>query len=211
MRLLVRRPASPVPDRRKIAGLLLAAGSGSRLGRPKALVELHGQSLAARGAALLRDGGTDPVLVVTGAAQVSLADVTIVPNPHWSTGMGSSLRAGLAALPEESGAVVIALVDQPLIGPAVIRRLIEAYQAGACVVVASYAGQRKNPVLIGREHWSAAAAMAEGDAGAREFLRARADLITLVECGDIGRADDLDTGDDLKRITGLMRSADYLQ
>ncbi len=211
MRLHARRSASPVPDRRKIAGLLLAAGSGSRLGRPKALVELGGQSLASRGAALLRCGGTDPVLVVTGAAQVSLPDVTIVPNPHWRAGMGSSLRAGLAALPDESAAVVIALVDQPLIGPAVVRRLIAAYQAGASVVVASYAGQRRNPVLIDREHWPAAAALAEGDAGAREFLRSRADLITLVECGDIGRADDLDTAGDLKRITGLMRSADYLQ
>ncbi len=187
-----------------VAGLLLAAGSGSRLGQPKALLELGGQSLAERGVALLRDGGADPILVVTGAAEVTLPGVTIVRNPDWRTGMGSSLRAGLAALPAGSAAVVIALVDQPLIGPQAVQRLIAAFQAGAEIAVASYAGQRRNPVLISREHWAQAAALAEADSGAREFLRSRRDLVTLVECGDIGRADDLDTAEDLERITGLM-------
>jgi nicotine blue oxidoreductase len=197
-----------VAERGEVAGLLLAAGSGSRLGQPKALVELGGQSLAERGVALLRDGGAAPVLVVTGAVELGLPGVTIVPNPEWQTGMGSSLRAGLAALaalPAESAAVVIALVDQPLIAPDAVRRLIAAFLAGADVAVAGYSGQRRNPVLIGREYWAEAAARAEGDSGAREFLRARSDLVTLVECGDIGRADDLDTAEDLARITDLMR------
>ena len=188
-----------------VAGLLLAAGAGSRLGRPKALVELGGQSLAARGVGLLRDGGADPILVVTGAVEVALPGVATVPNPDWRTGMGSSLRVGLAALPAESAAVVIALVDQPLIGPRAVQRLIAAFDAGAEVAVASYSGKRRNPVLISRAHWAQAAALAEADSGAREFLRTRNDLVTLVECGDIGRADDLDTAEDLKRITELMR------
>ena len=188
-----------------MAGLLLAAGSGSRLGRPKALVKLGGQSLAERGVVLLRDGGADPILVVTGAAEVALPGVTTVPNPDWRTGMGSSLRAGLAALPAESAAVVIALVDQPLIGAEAVQRLIAAFQANAEVVVAGYAGKRRNPVLISRPHWARVAALAEGDSGAREFLRSRPDLITLIECGDIGRADDLDTAEDLERITDLMQ------
>ena len=81
-----------------MAGILLAAGEGSRLGRPKALVELGGRTLAERGVALLRDGGADPVLVVTGAVPVSLAGVRTVDNPDWRTGMGSSLTAGLRAL-----------------------------------------------------------------------------------------------------------------
>ena len=202
MTLPVRSRVPPAAS--GIAGLLLAAGSGSRLGRPKALVELGGQSLAERGVALLRGGGADPIFVVTGAAELTLPDVTLVPNPDWRTGMGSSLRAGLAALQADSAAVVIALVDQPLIGPEVVRRLIAAFWDGARVAVACYSGQRRNPVLIGREHWAEAAAMAEGDSGAREFLRTRSDLVTLVECGDVGRADDLDTTADLKRITEMM-------
>jgi len=154
--------------------------------------------------ALLRDGGTDPVVVVTGAAPVTLPGVVTVHNPAWRTGMGSSLREGLAALPADRDGVVVALVDQPLIGPQVVRRLIEAFQSGAEVVVACYEGKPRNPVLIARAHWAQAAAAARGDLGARAFLRSRPDLVTTVECGDVGRPDDLDTPGDLSRITGLL-------
>ncbi len=188
-----------------MAGLLLAAGQGSRLGRPKALVELGGRTLAERGVALLRDGGADPVVVVTGAAPVSLPGVITAHNPAWRTGMGSSLREGLETLPADSDAVVVALVDQPLIGAEAVRRLIAAFLAGAQVVVACYDGRPRNPVLIGRAHWAQAAAAAHADIGARAFLRSRPDLVTTVECGDVGRPDDLDTQDDLKRISGLVR------
>ncbi|MBO0816883.1 MAG: NTP transferase domain-containing protein, partial [Actinobacteria bacterium] len=85
-----------------VAGVLLAAGEGSRLGRPKALVEVGGKRLIDRGVALLAEGGAAPVVAVTGAAVVSVPGVPgviIVHNPGWRTGMGSSLAAGLAAVP----------------------------------------------------------------------------------------------------------------
>ena len=75
---------------------------------------------------------------------------------------------------------------------------------GAEVAVACYEGRPRNPVLIGRTHWAAAAAAAQGDAGARGFLRTHSELVIAVECGDIGRPDDLDTPDDLARIAGLF-------
>lgn len=187
-----------------MAGLLLAAGQGSRLGRPKALVEIGGQTLAARGAATLSAGGAAPVIVVTGAADVELAGVIIARNPDWRTGMGSSLRAGLAAVPPGPEAAIVALADQPLITPETIFRLKMSYLAGAEVAVASYRGEPRNPVLIARKHWPAALAAAAGDAGARAFVRTRPDLVTLVECGDVGRPDDLDTPEDLERITRLL-------
>jgi nicotine blue oxidoreductase len=187
--------------------LLLAAGQGSRLGRPKALVEFGGQTLAERGVSLLRDGGTDPVIMVTGAAMVSLPGVITAYNPDWRTGMGSSLREGLKTLPQDREAVVIALVDQPLIGPAAVRRLIAAFQAGAQVAVACYQGRPRNPVLIARPHWAQVAASAHGDAGARTFLREHPALLTKVECGDVGRPDDLDTPDDLTRIAALLTAS----
>jgi len=187
-----------------VAGLLLAAGRGSRLGRPKALVEIGGVSLAERGVRLLRDGGADPIVMVTGAAPVSLPGVITAHNPDWQTGMGSSLREGLNALPADREAVVIALVDQPLIGPEAVRRLIAAFLAGAEVAVACYQGRPRNPVLIGRAHWADAVAAAHGDAGARTFLRASPELVTAVECGDVGRPDDLDTPEDLIRISALI-------
>ena len=188
----------------RVAGILLAAGGGSRLGRPKALVEIGGQTLAARGADLLRTGGADPIVVVTGAAPVDLPGVTLVPNPEWRTGMGSSLIAGLAALRESSPgncrAAVIALADQPLVGAESVRRLIAAHAAGAAVAVAAYDGRPRNPVLIDRAHWDEVLATTTGDAGARPFLRAHPELIVAVECADTGRPDDIDTPEDLARV-----------
>ena len=187
-----------------IAGVLLAAGQGSRFGRPKALVELNGQTLAERGIGMLRAGGADPVLIVTGAAEVELGPdhrTRTVYNDQWRTGMGSSLRAGLRALPEpDVDAVVVALADQPLVGPEAVTRLIAAYRAGASVAVAAYDGRPRNPVLLAREHWPEVIAMAIGDQGARGFLRARPDLVTLVECGDTGHPDDIDTPADLEHL-----------
>jgi CTP:molybdopterin cytidylyltransferase MocA len=187
-----------------VAGLLLAAGAGTRLGWPKALVEIGGMTLAERGVALLRDGGTDPVVVVTGAAPVSLPGIIVAHNPEWQTGMGSSLREGIQTLPGDRDAVVIALVDQPLITPAAVRRLITAFASGARLAVACYQGRPRNPVLIAREHWAGAAAAARRDAGARGFLRAHRALVTAVECGDVASPDDLDTPEDLARIAELV-------
>jgi CTP:molybdopterin cytidylyltransferase MocA len=204
----------------RVAGVLLAAGEGKRLGTPKALVELGGLRLADRVAGLLRDAGTAPVLVVTGAVPVTVPGTVGVPNPDWRTGMGSSLAAGLrallaqggdplepplaGALPGDCAAAVIALVDQPLIGPEVVRRLLAAHQAGAGLAVAAYHGQPRNPVLLARDHWAGVLAAVDGDTGARPYLRAHPDLVALVECADIGRPDDVDTPEDLARVGALL-------
>ena len=209
----------------RIAGILLAAGDGTRLGQPKATVVLNGATLAERGVALLRAGGADPVLVVTGAVDVSVPGTLAVPNEAWASGMGSSLVAGLRALtaggPDGTadrpgggrggapgvGAAVIALADQPLIGPEAVRRLIAAHAAGASVAVAAYDGKPRNPVLIARGHWPEVITMASGDAGARPFLRAHPDLVTLVECDDTGSPDDIDTPEELARVRALTPPA----
>jgi CTP:molybdopterin cytidylyltransferase MocA len=154
--------------------------------------------------ALLRDGGAAPIVVVTGAVAVDLPGVLAVHNPDWRSGMGSSLAAGLATLPDGCAAAVIALVDQPLVGAEAVRRLIAAYAAGAGIAVATYDGTPRNPVLIAREHWPGVAAMAVGDAGARPFLRAHPELVTPVECGDTGSPDDLDTRSDFDRLASLV-------
>jgi CTP:molybdopterin cytidylyltransferase MocA len=226
---------SPAPDgcgraggvglgvvRTTVAGILLAAGEGSRFGQPKALVEFSGQTLAERGVNLLRAGGADPILVVTGAAPIELSGTRIVYNPAWQTGMGSSLRAALQALIDpdpdpdpdphpdagpDIGAAVVALADQPLVGPEAVTRLIAAYRGGSGVAAAAYDGRPRNPVLLAREHWPEVIATATGDQGARAFLRARPDLVTLVECGDTGRPDDIDTPADLARITAAADEA----
>lgn len=190
-----------------VAGLLLAAGAGRRMGGPKALVELEGEPLVRRGIRLLAEGGCDPVVVVVGAAaeQVrALCDgAEVVQARDWDTGMGASLRAGLARLVDDltvTGAVV-ALVDQPLVTAAVLDRLRAAHAAGAVAAVATYDGRPRNPVLLARSTWQGVSAAATGDEGARGWLRAHPDLVRQVDCTDVGAPDDLDTPLDLTRMT----------
>jgi CTP:molybdopterin cytidylyltransferase MocA len=111
-----------------VAGLLLAAGAGSRLGGPKALVEVGGTTLVERGVSLLAAAGCAPVVVVLGAEADAVrplvaADVVIADD--WMTGIGASLRAGLHALKATlATACVVTLVDQPLLGVDAVRRLV---------------------------------------------------------------------------------------
>ena len=73
------------------------------------------------------------------------------------------------------------------------------------MAVAAYDGKPRNPVLLAREHWPEVIATATGDQGARAFLRARPELVTLVECGDTGRPDDIDTPADLRAASPVRR------
>ncbi len=186
-----------------VAGLVLAAGAGSRFGRPKALVALDGELLVARAVQMLIAAGCTPVIAVLGAgadevrATVDLPHVVV--NPDWAQGMGSSLRCGLAALAADGDAeaVVIALADQPLVGTESVDRLAAAWRAGAVAAVATYGGQQRNPVLLARSVWPSVSSGLMGDRGAGPWLRAHPDLVTLVACDDTGSPYDIDTPADL--------------
>lgn len=193
---------------RAVAALVLAAGGGRRLGgRPKALLRHRDRPLVEHAVGVVRAGGCGPVTVVLGAAreqvraEARLPDCRLVDNPDWESGMGSSLRAGLAALDPGTSAVLVMLVDTPGVTPAAVARLLAAHRAGAELAAAGYQGRRGHPVLIGARHFAEAAAGATGDAGARALLAAHAAEITLVECADVAVPDDLDTPADLARWT----------
>jgi CTP:molybdopterin cytidylyltransferase MocA len=200
---------APVGRRRptKVAGLLLAAGSGSRFGGPKALAELDGERLVDRAVRILSLGGADPVVVVLGAAVIDVpgADAVVV-NEGWAEGMGSSLRAGLAAdALAGCGAALVLLVDQPGIRTSAVRRLLEAYDGGADLAVATYEGQRGHPVLLGRDHWVGVCASAVGDRGARVYLAEHPEVVVEVPCD--GDAKDADTPGELTGRGVLARIA----
>lgn len=193
-----------------VAGLVLAAGSGSRFGGPKALVVLDGELLVHRAVRVLREGGCVPVVVVVGAEadrvcrEADLPDAVVAAD--WATGMGASLRAGLAALADEVDAVVVGLADQPLVGSAAVERLRAAFSAGAEVAVATYGGRPRNPVLLARTVWPDVARLARGDEGARPFLRAHPDRVTPVACDGTGSPFDVDTPADLSDLTDPDRA-----
>jgi nicotine blue oxidoreductase len=192
----------------QVAGLLLAAGGGRRLGgRPKALLEHRGHPLVEHAIAALRAAGCARVHVVLGARaddvreRAALDGCVVVENPDWERGMGSSLRAGLASLTGTGArAALVSLVDQPGIGSEAMARVRAGYRDGASLVSAAYAGVRGHPVLLGADHWPGVMATATGDRGARAFLREHEAEITLVECGDVARPYDIDTEADLRHL-----------
>lgn len=168
------------------AGVLLAAGAGTRYGMPKVLAA-EGRWLRSAVSALA-DGGCDEVVVVLGAAIVDVpAPARAVIADHWASGMAASLRAGLAAV-AAADVAVIHLVDTPDVTAAVIRRMLAVE---ADLARATYGGRPGHPVVIGGRHWPELAATLDGDQGARAFLAGRDDLV-LVECGDLATGDDVD-------------------
>lgn len=194
-----------------MAGLLLAAGAGRRMGRPKALVrDEHGTAWLRRTVGTLQAGGLSDLTVVLGAsasdALAVLADVPVdvVTATDWAEGMGSSLRCGLGALTDRPGeqspdAALVMLVDLPDVGPAVVARVLAAARSAVAggtapeqlLLRARYAGRPGHPVVLGRAHWSGIATTARGDVGARHYL---AEHDTRgVDCGDLGSGGDVDT------------------
>ncbi|WP_167736019.1 nucleotidyltransferase family protein [Nocardioides sp. 503] len=179
------------------AGLLLAAGAGSRMGMPKALVHDGEESWLARGVQVLRDGGCDDVTVVLGAAAdeaMRLLDglgVDVAIAADWAEGMSASLRAGLAALPADADAAVVLLVDLPDVTPEVVRRVVAAGAGPGDLARASYDGRPGHPVLLGRAHWPAVRESAAGDHGARDYLASAG--ARAVECGDLATGRDVDS------------------
>lgn len=199
-----------------VAGIVLAAGAGTRFGRPKALAASpDGTPWLANAVRSLLGGGCSPVIVVLGAAADdaeallarSFADseaVRVVRADDWHSGMAASLRRGLDAagdLEQVPGsaleAVAIVTVDVPSLGSAEVRRLIapEPDAVGRDTLrQASFSGRPGHPVVIGRAHWAALAESATGDVGARPYLVAHG--VRLVDCSDLGSGADIDAPDD---------------
>lgn len=189
-----------------VAGLVLAAGAGTRFGRPKALVEVDGRRFVDLAVEHLRAGGVDPVLVVVGATAVGHVDALVVVNDKWAEGIGSSLRSGLAAArayAEESApldGVLVLLVDQPKIDPAAVRRVLDAGRSGAHAAVATYGGVPLHPVFLHVDSWSGVADLAQGERGAGPYIQRHPDLVELVACDGLGDASDVDLPADLERL-----------
>lgn len=189
-----------------IYAVILAAGSSSRLGRPKQLLMLGDRPVLAHTLANAFAAALDGVIVVLGhaadtlLAQIDFGPAMIIINDRFAEGQSTSLHAGIAALPVDTAAALFILGDQPLIGPAVHDALVAAYRRTvAPIVQPSYDGQRGNPVLIARTLFPELLEVT-GDQGARSVIRAHAAEVLAVPIPGPTPTDDLDTEEDYDRL-----------
>jgi CTP:molybdopterin cytidylyltransferase MocA len=182
-----------------VCGLVLAAGSGTRFGLPKALARTpDGTAWLTKAVRMLREAGCERVLVALGASADEASalvpgDAEIVYADDWAEGLSASVRAGLTAAsvcPAE--AVLITPVDTPDAPPDAARRVIDRAAAplARALVRAVYRGRPGHPVLIGRDHWDAVAVTLTRDAGAGRYLSEHGAL--GIECADLWSGADMD-------------------
>ena len=170
----------------KVAAIILAAGGSARMqGRNKLLLPVGGEPMVARVCGAVQSAGYAPLLVVTGhdqvavatavAAAVATAGVQTVHNGDWATGMASSIRAGLAALPKDAAGVLVALGDMPLVGVDTLQILRRSFEAagGKQIVYPEYEGRQGNPVLIPQNYFAELATVS-GDRGGKALLQKHA-------------------------------------
>ena len=203
----------------EVAAVVLAAGRSSRYlagggaEASKLVAEYRGEPMVRRVARAALASCARPVVVVTGHARMDVeAALAGLPlafafNPDFGSGLASSLKTGVAALPEAALGAVVLLGDMPDVEAEMIDRIIEAFAAhpDASAAVPVHAGRRGNPVLLGRALFSAVARL-EGDEGARRLLReAASGRVVEVPFDAAAVALDIDTSDDLAAARKLLR------
>jgi molybdenum cofactor cytidylyltransferase len=193
-----------------VAGVLLAAGGSTRMGANKLLLEMGGEPLLRRAAGAALAAGLAPLVVVLGhEADLAKAALEGLPcrtvhNPDHAAGQGTSLRAGLAALPVEVAAAVVLLADMPLVTAGMIAALAERYRSStAPLVLSDYGGVAAPPTLYDR------ALFAELDApgdrpGQQVVARHRAAALSVAFPAEA--LADVDLPDDLARLCARPRS-----
>ena len=195
-----------------VAAVVLAAGAATRMGRNKLLLDAGGQPLICHVIEAASEGGCHHVLAVYSQDEVRAAvadSATSILNPDADTGQASSLRAGLAAVPEDMAGALIMLGDQPLVGARTVERLLRAWRReGSRPAMASTYGEKKDwrpPVLLDRSLFPEMMHLT-GDLGARALFNERPELLDTVVAA--GREDDVDTPEDYAKIVHLFPRRD---
>jgi molybdenum cofactor cytidylyltransferase len=192
--------------------VLLAAGRSSRMGGPNKLMALFdGKPLIRQAAERALASAVSGAIVVTGHQADRIHDalgglnVRFAHNPDFASGLSGSLKAGIAAVPQESAGALIVLGDMPAVSTADLDRLIGAFRSsgGTTVVRATHNGKRGNPVLLPRSLFAAVAQL-EGDTGARHLVEAELMPVIDVEIGE-GAGIDVDTRDALESAGGVLQ------
>jgi molybdenum cofactor cytidylyltransferase len=209
-----REERAPQAGRRVVA-LVLAAGRSTRMGAVnKMLAEIGGKPLVRIAAEQAVASNAHPVIVVTGhereKVEAALKDLPVrfVQNPDFAEGLGTSLKAGIAAVPEEADAAIVCLGDMPQVDAALINRLIAAFdpERGALVVLPSIDGRRGNPVVWSRRFFHDLMAI-QGDVGARHLIGNYAEAVVEVPVAGEAALTDVDTPESLLAVKAEIERA----
>jgi molybdenum cofactor cytidylyltransferase len=193
---------------RGIAAVVLAAGLSSRLAPAnKLLAALPGGALIAHTVRQVLASRAAPVIVVTGFQAARVGDalaglaIQLVHAPDFADGIAASLRAGVAALPAETTAMLVVLGDMPLVGPTLINQMLAAYdpESSRDIVVPVWQASRGNPRLWGRRHFAALRGLS-GDAGANRLLQLYPDRVLEIAAADDAVLRDFDTAAALETL-----------
>lgn len=199
---------------KKVAAVILAAGSSSRMGRPKQLLRIGGVSFVRRTAETALASQCNRVFVVVGAQNDAVIEeldglnVQIVTNPLWHTGMGSSIRSGMQALKADRhtyDAALFLLIDQPAVTTALLNTIIGAFKEGANLVASAYAHSVGVPALFAAAYFEALGNLPV-NRGAKMLLKRHSTDVTRIPFPE--GAFDIDTQADLKRLQALHSSVD---
>ena len=195
----------------RIAGVVLAAGLSSRMGANKLLLQLDGRSVVRRAVETALASGLEPVLVVTGhereRVEAELRELRCRPvfNPDFAGGLYTSLRRGIAAVPEDALGALVCLADMPLVEAPMLERLIDAFQrARPPLVISTYEGVLAPPMLYGRGLFAELRALDGEGCGKRVVKRHRAEAVELAWAA--AALSDLDVPDDLERVRAFLRA-----
>ena len=193
-----------------VAGVVLAAGTSSRMGRNKLLLQLEGRSVLRRAVDTALAAGLDPVLVVVGhqrdQAQAELRDLPcqLVANPDYQSGVNTSLRTGIRAVPDGCPAAVVMLADMPLVTPAMLRTMLEQYRGGSApLVVSSYEGVDAPPILYDRSLFDELRVL-EGEGCGKKVVKRHSDEALRLRWPALALTD-LDLPADVDRVRAQLR------
>lgn len=188
-----------------VAGILLAAGTASRMGSNKLLFALEGESVLRRAARRALEGGLSPLLVVLGheaeraAQELAGLGCRTVINPDYELGVNTSLKAGVAALPEDARAVVVMLADMPFVTPGMIAGLVARYRTStAPLVISDYAGVNAPPMLYDRSLFGELMVMT-GEGCGRQVVKRHRDEAEVLAWPEAALTD-LDVPEDYERV-----------
>lgn len=182
----------------RVGAVILAAGASKRLGEPKQLLMLGGETLLERAVRAAHAAGCSPVIVVLGASaeviqtECVFDDAIVVVNENWTEGMGSSVRAGVGAV-QDLDACIVMTCDMP----AVTAQHLRALMCSGEVTASSYFGKKGVPAYFPVEAFQSLMKL-QGDSGAKDLLRS-ARFVELV-----GGELDIDTLEDLARMRALF-------